>query len=156
MKPLTAAQRRASFRPPPSPVPVTLELPRPSTTTRPSGWTAARVTLATPQGDTITSDAWASPDGRTVVHTPTEYLHLTEKERARHATVAVMIDGRAWATIRSTTGARAARALAVRAAAVNAAHAETIASLDTMKPGSRAWLRATETIASAYRAADLT
>jgi hypothetical protein len=156
MKPLTAAQRRASFRPPPSPVPVTLELPRPSTAARPSGWTAARVALATPQGDTITADAYVSPDGRTVVHKPTEYQHLTEKERSRHVTVAVMVAGRAWATIRSTTGARAARALAVRAAAVNEAHAETIASLDTMTPGSRAWLRATETIASAYRAADLT
>ena len=156
MKPLTAAQRRASFRPPPSPVPVTLELPRPSAAARPSGWTAARVTLATPQGDTITADAWASPDGRTVVHTPTEYQHLTEKERSRHATVAVLVAGRAWATIRSTGGARAARALAVRAAAVNAESADQLARMDRATPGSRTWLDASARVSALYSAAGLT
>jgi len=155
MKTLTTAQRRASFRPPPSPVPVTLELPRPSTAARPSGWTAARVTLATPSGDTITADAYVSPDGRTVVHTPTEYQHLTEKERSRHVTVAVLVAGRAWATIRSTSGARAARALAVRAAAVNAESADQLARMDRATPGSRTWLDASARVGALYSAAGL-
>lgn len=146
---------RRTFRPAPAPVPVVTHVTAPPKTARPAGWAARTLELATRPGDTLTADAYVSPDGRTALHRGPE-THLNTKADVPRYVVAVVVSGRAWATINvRTRRAATAAPVAQKAAAVNAESAEQLARMDGTKPGSRAWLDASTRVRALYSAAGL-
>ena len=141
--------RRNPWKPAPSPEPVAIHVPAPPRTARPPGWSEARVRLAAPKGDTLTADAYVSPDGLTALHRSPGYAH-EDKRRPRYV-VAVMIAGEGWATVSRTTSRSAEmRPVAAAAAAVHAEHAEDFRALEAANPGSNAWKRAAKAMHRAY------
>lgn len=146
---------RRNFRPSPAPVPVVTHVPAPPKTARPAGWTARTIDLATRPGDSLTADAYVSPDGRTALHRGAEYAHLTKADAPRYV-VAVIVGGAAWQVI-DVRAQRAATAapVAQKAAAVNAESADQLARMDGAKPGSRTWLDASTRVRALYSAAGM-
>ncbi len=141
---------RPNYRPAPAPVPVVTHVPAPPRAAAPRGWALRPVALATRPGDTLTADAYVSPDGRTCVHRGCEYVGAERGDVPRYV-VAVVVGGTAWATVDVTARAsRKAAPLAERAAAANAAAAAHLARMDRCKPGSRLWLAATAAVRADY------
>ena len=146
---------RRNFRPAPAPVPVVTHVPAPPKTARPAGWTARTIELATRPGDSLTADAYVSPDGLTALHRGPETDLNTKADVPRYV-VAAIVGGRAWAVI-DVRNRRAATAapVAQKAAAANAESADQLARMDSAKPGSRTWLDASARIRALYSAAGL-
>lgn len=141
---------RPNYRPAPAPTPVATHVPAPPRAAAPRGWALRPVALATRPGDTLTADAYVSPDGRTCVHRGAEYVGAERGDMPRYV-VAVVVGGVAWATSDVTSRAsRKAAPLAERAATANAASAAHLVRMDRCKPGSRLWLAAVDVVRAVH------
>jgi hypothetical protein len=146
--------RRNPWKPAPSPEPITVHIPAPPRAARPPGWTEARVRLAAPAGDTLTADAYVSPDGLTALHRSPGYAH-EDKRRPRYV-VGLVIAGKVWATVSRTTSRSAeVRPVAAAAATVHAAQEAQVKAIADLTPGGPAWKRAAKAMHAAYIAAGL-
>lgn len=150
MPPRQPRKPRPNYRPAPAPKPGVTHVPAPPRAAAPRGWTLRVVALATRPGDTLTADAYVSPDGRTAVHRGCEHVGAPRGDVPRYV-VAVVVGGTAWATADVTSRAsRHAVPLATRAAAANAGSARELALMDRCTPGSRLWVAAVDGVRAAH------